>query len=210
VPEKPKNRWLLILGVGLFIFLSILFVIVFVGVIWGMRIEKYEVEIPQDIGGKLLCKVQYGCDQHDCESLIEYNMVSESGEITRIGYGRYEGEDWDRNIQIQRVQNLLLLKTEHLNFAGLFIGDSNAVKWSEYGFSPDQINSSSVWKSSGIKSLPNYSYYTDTTISEIKENGEVLLVYKFVINENRDTDKRLLVYKLDSDGMPQLIEIKDI
>lgn len=204
MPEKPKNRWLQIIGVGLFIFFSILFV----GVIWGMRIEKYEVEIPQDIGGKILCKVQYGCDQHGCETLIEYNMVSENGEVTRIGYGGVDGEDWDRNIQIQRVQNLLLINTESRKLAGLFIGDSHAAKWSEYSFSPDTINSSSVWKSSGIKSLPNYSYYTETTISEIKKNGEVIVVYKFVINENRDTDKRLLVYKINSDGEPQLKEIK--
>lgn len=206
--KKIKHPILLII-VSAFIAIPIIFVLL---AVWYMRIQTYDVEIPQDIGGKLVCKVQYGCDQFGCDSLIEYNFVNSKGETTRIGYGKFEREDWDRNIQIQKVQNRLLLKTETMEstIAVIFIGDINGTKWTEYEFSPDKFAANQLWQASGIKYLPNTSPFS-STISEIKENGEIDLIYEFRTTQgNMDTDKRLLVYKINSDGVPSLAEIKDV
>lgn len=177
---------------------------------WIFINERFEVEIPQDIGGKLVCQGSYGCDQHDCESEVDYSYVNSKGETSKIGFGFYDGQNWDRNVQIQRIQNHLLLKAELFPYAVIFIGELNGAKWIKYDFSLDKINSNPVWKATGIESLPQYSLYSATEITEIMGDGEIDVIYKFVINNNRDTDKRLLVYKLNSGGVPQLTEIKDI
>ncbi|MHB8793350.1 MAG: hypothetical protein ACYC6O_08445 [Thermoleophilia bacterium] len=207
--KKIKHPILLII-VSVSIAIPIIFVLL---AVWYMRVQTYVVEIPQDIGGKLVCNASYSCDQFGCDSLIGYNLVNSKGETTRIGYGTFEGEDWDRNIQIQKVQNRLLLKTEtrESTISVIFIGDINGTKWTEYEFSSDNLAANQLWKASGIKYLPNDTSSFSSTISEIKENGEIDLIYEFRTTKgNMDTDKRLLVYMINSDGVPYLAEIKGV
>jgi len=200
---------ILLITVSISIAIPIIFVLL---AAWYMRVQTYVVEIPQNIGGKLICNASYSCDQFGCDSLIEYNLVSSKGETTRIGYSNFEEEAWDRNIQIQKVQDRLILntKTRESAIAVIFLRDINGAEWTEYQFSPAEITNSQAWHASGIQSLDTEMPFS-STIKEIKENGEIDLIYEFRKNsEEMATDKKLLVYKLDSGGMPQLTEIKSI
>jgi len=137
---------------GCFIALIAVFGIglVFLGLVYWAFLPEYKtVEIEQDIGGKLICEMQYISDHHSWDYIIDYSYQPEKGERIFIGNGVYSGRDWNEDDQLFNVNNWTILKTG--NYYGtdkIFYGDIKAGPWKEFQFTPENIEKDSLWQTS--------------------------------------------------------------
>lgn len=172
---------------------------------------KYEnVEIKQNIGGKLICKSVYNADLHSWQYNIDYKYVDIKGDTLDFNNGGYYGREWNKDEQIKKYNNWLILKT------GCFDGSDkliikNILSDTTKTFDIDNqfIERDSLWKARNIKSLLNYCC-AETFIENIKDN-KITLKYKFRTDETLADkyDEKRVIYTLDNNtGEIKMIEIK--
>jgi hypothetical protein len=179
---------LTILGIGI-ILISLVY--------WALQPEFKTVEINQNIGGKLVCKMEYYPDLHSWEYIINYEYKFKNGKTLNLGQGIYSGREWNEDEQLVKVNNLYVLKTG--NFHGsdkIIYGDFKSKKWKEYEFTSKGIENDSLWKTKNIKSLNNYWPHR-TFVSNIT-NDQILVIYEYRIDPNNAdlTEKKIIEYEL--------------
>ena len=171
---------------------------------------SYEtIEIKQNIGGKLLCKSEYNADLHDWQYQISYNYITNNRDSINLGDGTYKGREWEKNEQLIKLGNWLILKTGSWSGSDRIIlkntlTDSLLV----YNLNDEFIENDSLWKVQKIKSLLNYCC-SESYIENIS-NGVIVLKYKFRTNENLNNlyDNRLITYQIESEsGHIKMIKI---
>lgn len=77
----------------------------------GFGPEYETVIINQNIGGKLLCKSVYNADIHSWDYQIDYQYISKFGDTIDIGGGSYHGKNWDKDEQLKKLGDWLILRT---------------------------------------------------------------------------------------------------
>jgi len=180
---------LAILGIG----------IIIIGLFyWAFQTEFKTVEINQEIGGKLICKMEYYPDHHSWNYIINYEYETRNGEIQDLGQGVYSGREWTEDEQLVKVNDTYVLKTG--NFDGsdkIIFGNIETNNWNEYEFTPQKIENDSLWKTKKIKSLVNY-WPSETYINEMT-NDKIYVTYKYRIDPNKTelTETKLIEYNLN-------------
>lgn len=176
----------------------------------GFGPEYETVQIEQNIGGKLICESVYNADHHSWQYDVDYKYIDVNGDTLDFKSGGYYGREWDKNEQIRKYDNWLILKTGSWHGSDRLI-IKNILSDTTKIFDIDNqfIESDSLWKSKKIKSLLNYCC-AETFIEDITEN-KILLKYKFRTNEQL-TDKygeRKITYTIDTKtGEIKMMEIK--
>jgi hypothetical protein len=170
----------------------------------------YIVKIPQKIGGTLICNAYYFDDFHSWNFDIEYNYENIYNSVSYIGNGRYAGREWEKDEQLVKFRNWLILKTADHRNDKLIIGDLKSNKWTEYELSPKVIEEDNLWINSNINSSPDY-YDSFTRIESVDSTGEFLILYKYAI-KNRIFSfmegKRMIKFRVNSiSGKPEMIKI---
>jgi hypothetical protein len=175
----------------------------------------YTVEIPQDIGGVLLCKVHYYDDfqsiDYDIEYFYDNKAINDS--LILIGSGSYSGEKWNKNEQLIKVGEWNVLQTSNDHHSDkLLVGKLNNYSiWKEHIFSPETIEQNSLWKTKTINSSPD-NYDSNVEIDQVTREGQILAVYEYAIRDrwfSFMTSERKLSFKLNIEtGEPELLEIR--
>jgi hypothetical protein len=91
----------------------------------------------------------------------------------------------------------------------IIVGDLKTDKWTEYKFTPDNIEKDSLWKSLNIHSLLNYCC-SEAFIDKIN-NGQIQLHYKFrtSVNVINKYGRKIIYYQInDSTGKPIMTRIQ--
>jgi hypothetical protein len=172
---------------------------------------KYEtVKIKQNIGGKLICESVYNADIHSWQFDIDYKYINNNGDTLDFENGSYYGREWEKDEQIKKYNNWLILKT------GAWYGSDkliikNILSDTTKVFDIDNqfIENDSLWKAKNIKSLLNYCC-AETFIENINGN-EISLKYKFRTDENLTNKygERRITYKIDTEtGSIKMTDIK--
>ncbi|PID95411.1 MAG: hypothetical protein CSA94_01755 [Bacteroidetes bacterium] len=173
---------------------------------------KYEtVEIPQKIGGVLICESLYTADFHSWDYNISY-CYKENDSLYQIGTARYSGEKWKKDEQFVKYGNWLLLKVSNSSDSDkLIIFNIITKETNEFIVSPETIESNIIWKSENIRSQLNYSS-TISKIIDVNTNGVFKVEYVYRKEGRTLFDKhgeREIVYKVDAkNGIPRMVEIK--
>ena len=160
----------------------------------------YTVSIPQNIGGALICKIKYSDDFNSWTYDINYSYKGKSDSVIKIGSGRYEGKEWNKDDQLFASKNWMILKTKDSHSSDkLLIGKIENVDWKAYVISPKSIEEDSIWKVKNIDS--DYENYDSVSeIKEINDSGEILVIYKYA-KRNRIfsfmTGKRLIIFQIN-------------
>ena len=115
--------------------------------------ESYQVEIPQQVGGQLVCDVAYSCDIHDCDSHVEYNYAPTNDTTVKVGDGVIDGRVWDRDVQIQKIENVLALPVNSKYNPAIFISTDDGHSWREHKFTDDIITAEVLWQKEHIESF---------------------------------------------------------
>ncbi|MFY7810511.1 MAG: hypothetical protein ACOVQ2_02155 [Flavobacterium sp.] len=176
----------------------------------GFGPEYENVEIKQNIGGNLLCKSVYNADHHSWRYNIDYKYVDIKGDTLDFNNGGYYGREWNKDEQIKKYNNWLILKT------GSFYGSDKIIvkniktdTTNVFEIDNEFIEEDSLWKIQNIKSLLNYCC-AETFIENINKN-KVTLKYKYRTEENLP-DKygvKRITYEIDNEtGKIEMSEIK--
>jgi hypothetical protein len=193
-------------SIGIFTVLILIFVYMLLHV---FDTEYDMVEIPQKIGGTLICNSTYNSDIHDWQYNITYKYKSKDGKIFNIGSGNYVARQWNKDEQLIKFDKWIILKTgDYYHDDKVIIGNFKTRKWKEYTFAPDSIENEKMWKDAEIKSLLNYCC-AESFITKI-DNGKIEIKYKFRINESKTElmDQRRLIYEIErNSGKPNLVSI---
>jgi len=166
-------------------------------VYWAFLPEYKTIEIPQKIGGKLICEMEYISDHHSWDYIIDYSYKPENGETKFIGNGVYSGREWNENEQFVKIGKWTVLKTgNHHGSDKIIYGDIKTNEWNEYEFTPQTIEKDSLWKTKKIKTLINWSP-SESFIKKI-ENNKITVIYEYRIEETKTelTEKKLIEYEL--------------
>ncbi|QHT66397.1 hypothetical protein GXP67_06855 [Rhodocytophaga rosea] len=174
----------------------------------------FTAEIPQKIGGTLICIVDYSNDFHSYDYSIDYTYKDSIDHIFSLGSGRYSGQTWPKNEQLQEVGNWVILKTSSGHHSDkLIIGKVNQLKpWQEYEFSPEKVEQEVLWQHKKINSAPG-NYDSKVSIEEIDSKGIVTITYEFA-TKNRifsfSTAEIKVFYQIDyGTGKPVMIDIEE-
>ena len=179
---------LAILGIG----------IIIIGLVyWAFQPEFKTVEINQEIGGKLICKMEYYPDHHSWNYIINYEYETQNGKIQNLVQGVYSGREWNEDEQLVKINDTYVLKTG--NFDGsdkIIYGNIETNNWNEYEFTPQKIENDSLWKAKKFKSLINY-WPSETYINEIT-NEKIYVTYRYRTDPNKTelTETKLIEYNL--------------
>jgi len=195
----------------LFYFLGVF--LLFYGFIYllssGFGPEYDKAEIKQMIGGVLICNSVYNADHHSWQYDVNYKYKAPNDSIYEIGDGSYHGREWNKDEQLIKIKNWVLLKTGLWHRSDkLIIRDLNTGISRIYEFSPENIENEPLWISSNTSSLLNYCC-PESYISKIN-NEKVYVLYKFRIDENRTEkyNQRKLIYQFDiKQGELKLVKI---
>ncbi len=143
--------------------------------------KYYRESIPQDLGGELICDVEFNVDIHTGHYSIEYKYLNEADTID-IGSTNFSSRPWNKNEQLIKFNDFLILKTG-CSFNGdmIFLGKRDLHNWRAVMILPDIIEKDSVWISKGVLSLDNYSPCS-SFINKI-ENGLVFVEYKYRVDK---------------------------
>ena len=186
------------------------------GILHAFDTEYETVKIEQNIGGQLICNSVYNADHHSWQYDIDYYYLPPNKDTIQVGSGSYYGREWEKNEQIIKYDDWLILKTGGFHDADkLLIGKKGATSWMEFEISPETIEKDSLWISKSIYSkmnwLPQESFITNF------ENGIVTVDYLYrtvdylyrtgeIVDQQ---EKRTITYKIDkSTGIPEMINIK--
>ncbi|MDR3678602.1 MAG: hypothetical protein P4L41_01475 [Flavipsychrobacter sp.] len=167
-------------------------------------------EIKQNIGGVLLCSSTTDMDIHSWQHDIVYKYKHfDSDTPVTVGYGTYFERQWKKDEQLVQFDKWTILKTGgSFKSDAIIIGDFKTNKWNRYDFTPEKIESDSLWHALKIPSLLNYCC-AETHIDSIW-NGEIYLHYKYRVNEKLPDNYNTMrvFYKVDSfAGQPVMIKI---
>jgi len=188
--------------------LSILFIC---GCSSGFGPDYDKAEIKQNIGGTLICNSVYNADIHDWQYDISYHYKTADDSIIDIGSGTYYGREWNKDEQLVKYNNWTILKTgDWIGTDKIIVGDLKKDKWTEYKFTPENIEKDSLWKSLNIHSLLNYCC-SEAFVDKINEDGQIQLHYKFRVSENlvNKYNQKSVFYQInDSTGQPIMTRIE--
>ncbi|TKB99131.1 hypothetical protein [Pedobacter cryophilus] len=166
-------------------------------------------KIKQKIGGVLICNTIYNADHHTWQYDVNYKYQASNDSVYEIGQGTYYSREWNQDEQLIKYGKWIILKTG--NWAGsdkIIVGNLKSKEWTEYKFTPENIEKSNIWTSSQTHSLLNYCC-AESYITKIN-NGEIIVQYKFRIDEN-NTDlmgTRNIKYQIDTaSGDPNMTGI---
>jgi hypothetical protein len=163
---------------------------------FGPKSETAEIE--QKIGGTLICSSVYNADHHSWQYDVTYRYKLPNDSVIDIGDGTYYGREWNKDEQLIQYNSWTILKTgSWFGTDKLIIGDVKTKKWTEYIFSPENIEQSNLWIDSKTHSLLNYCC-AEAFVTKI-EQGKVLLHYKFRTSEKQTKEygERTIYYSID-------------
>jgi len=167
-------------------------------------------EIKQNIGGTLICSSVYNADHHDWEYEISYKYKTDQGSLIDIGYGTYYTREWNKNEQLLKFNNWIILKTGgRFRTDKVIIGNLKTKNWAEYAFTPEKIEKDSLWQTLKISSLLD-ACCPEAFIDTIS-NGQIELHYKFRTSYTiaDEYDQRKIYYRIkNSTGQPILTKIE--
>lgn len=166
----------------------------------GFGPEYETVEIEQNIGGKLICESVYNADHHSWQYNVDYKYIDSTGDTLDFKYGGYYGREWEKNEQIQKHKDWLILKTGAWHGSDrLIIKNAQTDTTKIYNIDNRFIEKDSLWQAQNIKSLLNYCC-AETFIENIQEN-KILLTYKFRTDEKmtKKYGKRKITYEFDNE-----------
>lgn len=149
----------------------------------GFGPEYETVQIEQNIGGKLICESVYNADHHSWQYNVNYKYIDIKGDTLDLKSGSYYGREQNKDEQIRKYNDWLILKTGSWHGSDRIIIkniQSDTIKI--FDIDNQFIESDSLWKSKNIKSLLNYCC-AETFIDDINEN-KILLKYKFRTDEH--------------------------
>lgn len=176
----------------------------------GFGPEYETVQIEQNIGGKLICESVYNADHHSWQYNVDYKYIDIKGDTLDLKSGSYYGRKWNKDEQIRKYNDWLILKTGSWHGSDRIIIkniQSDTIKI--FDIDNQFIESDSLWKSKNIKSLLNYCC-AETFIDDINEN-KILLKYKFRTDEHLTNKyaERKITYTIDAKtGEIKMTEIK--
>jgi hypothetical protein len=166
----------------------------------GFGPEYETVEIEQKIGGKLICESVYNADHHSWQYNVDYKYIDNEGDTLDFKYGGYYGREWEKNEQIQKYNDWLILKTGAWHGSDrLIIKNVQTDTTKIYDIDNRFIEKDSLWRGQNIKSLLNYCC-AETFIENIQEN-RILLTYKFRTDEKmtKQYGKRKITYEINNE-----------
>jgi len=113
----------------------------------GFGPDYDSAKIKQNIGGTLMCRSVFTADIHDWQHDVSYDYVpADSNRAVYIGSGTYYNRPWEKNEQLVRYRDWLILKTGGMgDFDRVIIGDVKTNQWKEYDFSEESIVSDQLW-----------------------------------------------------------------
>ena len=176
----------------------------------GFGPEYENVEIKQNIGGNLLCKSVYNADHHSWQYNIDYKYVDIKGDTLDFNNGGYYGREWNKDEQIKKYNNWLILKTGSFHGSDkIIVKNIKTNTTNVFEIDNEFIEKDSLWKVQNIKSLLNYCC-AETFIENINEN-KVTLKYKYRTEENLPDEygEKRITYEIDNEtGKIKMTEIK--
>lgn len=186
-----------------------LYILFICGCSSGFGPDYDRAEIKQNIGGTLICNSVYTADIQNYQYDVSYEYMDAKDSIFYIGSGTYYRE-WNKDEQLVQYKNWTILKTgDGFRTEKIIVGDLKKNNWTEYEFTPENIEKDSLWKSLKIQSLLNYCC-SETSITKIKD-GQIQLHYKFRANENiiNEYGQKIIYYQIyDSTGKPIMTRIE--
>jgi len=176
----------------------------------GFGPEYETVEIKQNIGGKLICKSVYNADHHSWQYVINYKYIDIKGDTLDFNSGGYYGREWNKDEQIKKYNDWLILKTGSWHGSDrLIIKNIQTDTTRIFDIDNQFIERDSLWVAQNIKSLLNYCC-AETFIDDINEN-KISLKYKFRTDEHltQKYGERKITYTIDTKtGYIKMTEIK--
>lgn len=190
-------------SIGIFIVIVIGFIYMF---LHAFDPQYDKAEIVQKIGGTLICNSIYNADHHDWQYDVTYEYKSKDNKTYKIGNGTYYAREWKKDEQLKKFDKWIILKTGCFYKSDkVIIGNFKNQKWTDYLFSPEDIEKEEMWKNAKIKCLTNYSPH-ESFITKI-DKKIIEVIYKFRIDETKTKlmDERKLIYEIDTEtGKPNL------
>ena len=195
--KRSKN-----IGLAIFIFsvvgMIILAIKIFVGPS-GFGPDYDNAEIKQIIGGKLLCKSIHTADFQSFETDVNYKYLTKYGDTIKLGDGTYFNSEWEKDEQLQKLGNWLILITGSMDgYDRIILKNIKTNSMRIFDINDNFIENDSLWKSKKIKVLSEYCC-PETNIKKI-EKGKIILKYRFRISKNlfNKYDKRMITLQIDS------------
>lgn len=165
----------------------------------GFGPEYETVEIKQNLGGKLICESVYNADHHSWQYNVEYKYIDIKGDTLDFKNGGYYGREWNKDEQIKKYNDWLILKTGSFHGSDrLIIKNIQSDTTKIFDLDNQFIERDSLWKAQNIKSLLNYCC-AETFIMKVCEN-KISLKYKFRTDKNltKKYGERIITYMLNT------------
>ena len=200
--QKKIIRYLCFSIIGIILLLIIIFIEAF-----RTRVETIEIE--QLIGGKLICESTYMADIQSWYYFVDYKYKKENNEIIEIGKGEYFSREWNKDEQLKKIGDWLILHTGgEFKTDKLLIGKAGNSNWKTFEISPSVIEKDNFWKSKDIN-VNKTGTPSEVFIKEISEN-EIHVEYLFRTGEKyEDQETRKITYKFDEEkGIPIMSKIE--
>ncbi len=196
--ESQRKIGLIIFAVTSFFMIGYSIIFFMNGAGFGPEYETVEIE--QKIGGKLICESVYNADHHSWHYNIDYKYIDNKGDTLDFKYGGYYGREWEKNEQIKKYKDWLILKTGAWHGSDrLIIKNIQTDSTKIYDIDNAFIEKDSLWRMQNIKSLLNYCC-AETFIDNIQEN-RISLTYKFRTDEKMTEQygKRKITYEIKAE-----------
>jgi len=172
--------------------------------------EYDQANIKQNIGGMLICNSVYNADHHSWQYDISYKYKLNNEDTIDIGNGTYYAREWNKDEQLIKYRNWLILKTgSGFRADKIIVGRVEDEKWIAYNFTPERIEKDSLWQALKVPSLLDYCC-AETLIDKI-DDGQIELHYKFRTSYTLvgEYDQRKIYYRIDDPtGRPVLTRIE--
>lgn len=169
-----------------------------------------KTKIKQNIGGTLICNSVYNADIHSWQYDVSYKYKNDDGSLIDMGSGIYYGREWNKDEQLIKYKNWIILKTGGwIGTDKIIVGDIKTRQWKEYEFTPENIERDSLWLNSGTRSLLNWCC-SEAFIDSISD-GQIVVNYKFRTSKTRTKEygQRKIYYTInDSTGLPIMTRIE--
>ncbi len=136
-------------------------------------------EIKQNIGGTLICSSVHTADLQEFQHDVSYvYKPADSSRAVHIGTGTYWKRSWDKDEQLIRYRNWMILKTGGAgDFDRVIIGDVRSNQWKQYDLSEETIVSDPLWKR--MNPQPRSEKCCSECFVTKIENGSIHVHYKF-------------------------------
>jgi hypothetical protein len=176
---------------------------------YALTDTTYTVELPQKIGGVLICKVHYSDDFKSWDYDIHYTYKDKHDSLYEIGDCRYSGMDWKKDEQLVKFNDWIILKTACFKGEKVIIGKLESKKFFSYELTPEFIEKEEKWKQLKLNSSSEYND-SETHIEKVDSIGEIFVKYHYRI-EGRiifRTGKKFIKYIIDNKtGQPKIDKI---